>query len=78
ALRIGELAVAQVSGDAERARRMAQTFAEHDVEVLAKLYDVHRTQPDAHVTVSNELRDQLARTLDEDERRIAVAKPERT
>jgi hypothetical protein len=49
----------------------------HDVEVVAKLYEVHRTQPDAHVTVSNELRDQLARTLSEDERRIAVIKPER-
>jgi glutathione-regulated potassium-efflux system ancillary protein KefC len=76
ALRLGEQAVTEVSGDAARARRMAETFAEHDVEVLAKLYQVHRTQPDAHVTVSNELRDQLARTLDEDERRIALAKPE--
>jgi glutathione-regulated potassium-efflux system ancillary protein KefC len=77
ALRLGELAVAQASNDPERARRTAETFAEHDVEVVAKLYDVHRDQPDAHVTVSNELRDQLARTLSEDERRIAVVKPER-
>jgi glutathione-regulated potassium-efflux system ancillary protein KefC len=77
ALRLGELAVAQASNDPERARRTAETFAEHDVEVVAKLYDVHRDQPDAHVTVSNELRDQLARTLSEDERRIAVIKPER-
>jgi len=45
--------------------------------VVAKLYEVHRTRPDAHVTVSNELRDQLARTLSEDQRRMAVVKPER-
>jgi glutathione-regulated potassium-efflux system ancillary protein KefC len=77
ALKLGELALAQASEDAERARRTAETFAGHDVEVVAKLYEVHRTQPDAHVTVSNELRDQLARTLSEDERRIAVINPER-
>jgi glutathione-regulated potassium-efflux system ancillary protein KefC len=77
ALKLGELAVAHASKDPERARRTAETFAGHDVEVVAKLYDVHRTQPDAHVTVSNELRDQLARTLSEDERRIAVIKPQR-
>jgi len=39
---------------------------------VKKLYEVHRTQPDAHVTVSNELRDQLARTLRADEARIAA------
>jgi glutathione-regulated potassium-efflux system ancillary protein KefC len=77
ALKLGELAVAQASQDPERARRTAETFAEHDVDVVAKLYEVHRNQPDAHVTVSNELRDQLARTLGEDQRRIAVIKPER-
>jgi glutathione-regulated potassium-efflux system ancillary protein KefC len=77
ALALGEAALAAVSADPERARRTAETFAEHDVEVVAKLYDVHRERPDAHVTVSNELRDQLARTLSEDERRIAVIKPER-
>ena len=77
ALKLGEIAVAQVSSDPERARRTAETFAEHDIEVVTKLYDVHRERPDAHVTVSNELRDQLARTLSEDERRIAVIKPER-
>ena len=76
ALKLGELAVAQASGDPGRARRTAETFAEHDVDVVAKLYEVHRNQPDAHVTVSNELRDQLARTLSEDERRIAIIKPE--
>jgi glutathione-regulated potassium-efflux system ancillary protein KefC len=77
ALKLGELAVAQASGDPERARRTAEMFAAHDVDVVAKLYQVHRERPDAHVTVSNELRDQLARTLSEDERRIAVIKPER-
>jgi glutathione-regulated potassium-efflux system ancillary protein KefC len=77
ALRLGELALAQISGDPARARRTAATFAEHDTEVVAKLYAVHRDQPDAHLTVSNELRDQLARTLDEDERRIAEIKTER-
>jgi glutathione-regulated potassium-efflux system ancillary protein KefC len=77
ALKLGELAVAQASNDPERARRTAETFAQHDVEVVAKLYEVHRDKPDAHVTVSNELRDQLARTLSEDERRMAVVKPER-
>jgi len=77
ALKLGEMALAQASGDPERARRTAETFAAHDVEVVAKLYEVHRKEPDAHVTVSNELRDQLARTLSEDERRIAAIKPER-
>jgi glutathione-regulated potassium-efflux system ancillary protein KefC len=78
ALKLGETAVAQVSGDPERARRTAETFAAHDVEVVAKLYEVHAQDPDAHVTVSNELRDQLARTLGEDERRIAIIKTERS
>ncbi|HKX38308.1 MAG TPA: monovalent cation:proton antiporter-2 (CPA2) family protein [Burkholderiales bacterium] len=78
ALKLGELAVAQAADDAERARRTAETFAEHDVEVVAKLYAVHRDRPGAHVTVSNELRDQLARTLSEDERRMAVIKPEKS
>jgi glutathione-regulated potassium-efflux system ancillary protein KefC len=77
ALKLGELAVAHASRDPERARRTAETFAEHDVEVVAKLYAVHRDRPGSHVTVSNELRDQLARTLSEDERRMAVIKPER-
>jgi glutathione-regulated potassium-efflux system protein KefC len=77
ALKLGEIALAEIGGDQERARRTADTFAEHDVEVVAKLYEVHRTKPDTHVIVSNELRDQLARTLDEDQRRMAVIKPER-
>ena len=77
ALKLGEIAVAQVGSDPEKARRTAETFAEHDIDVVAKLYQVHKESPDAHVIVSNELRDQLARTLSEDERRIAVIKPER-
>jgi glutathione-regulated potassium-efflux system ancillary protein KefC len=77
ALKLGELAVAHAGGDAERARHTAETFAAHDVDVVAKLYEVHRNQPDAHVTVSNELRDQLARTLSEDQRRIGEINPER-
>ena len=48
------------------------------MEVVAKLYEVHRNRPDKHVTVSNELRDQLARTLSEDQRRMAVAKPQQS
>jgi voltage-gated potassium channel Kch len=67
ALKLGEIALAEASGDPERARRATQAFAAHDQEVQAKLYQVHRDAPDAHITVSNELRDQLARTLQEDE-----------
>jgi len=78
ALKLGEIAVAQVGSDPEKARRTAETFAEHDIDVVAKLYQVHKESPDAHVIVSNELRDQLARTLSEDERRMAVIKPERS
>ena len=67
ALALGETALAAIGADPDRARRAAQAFAEHDGEVQAKLYEVHRGAPDAHITVSNELRDQLARTLKEDE-----------
>ena len=76
ALKLGEIAVAQVGADPGKARRTAETFAEHDVDVVAKLYEVHKESPDARVIVSNELRDQLARTLSEDQRRIADYKPE--
>ncbi|HEX7053420.1 MAG TPA: monovalent cation:proton antiporter-2 (CPA2) family protein [Burkholderiales bacterium] len=72
ALKLGELALAAVSGDAERARRAAEVFAEHDLEVQAKLYAVHKSAPDAHVTVSNELRDELARVLAADQARSKV------
>jgi len=66
ALKLGETALAAIGADPERARRAAQAFAEHDTQVQAKLYEVHLGAPDAHITVSNELRDQLARTLQED------------
>jgi glutathione-regulated potassium-efflux system ancillary protein KefC len=72
ALKLGEMALATVSGDPERARRAAALFAKHDLEVQAKLYAVHKGAPDAHVTVSNELRDQLGRTLAADEARSKV------
>jgi voltage-gated potassium channel Kch len=67
ALKLGETALAVVTQDPARASRAAQAFAEHDHVVQAKLYAVHKDTPDAHVTVSNELRDQLARSLAEDE-----------
>jgi hypothetical protein len=38
--------------------------------VQAKLYAVHKSAPDAHITVSNELRDQLKRTLAEDDAEV--------
>ncbi|HYG55386.1 MAG TPA: monovalent cation:proton antiporter-2 (CPA2) family protein [Burkholderiales bacterium] len=66
ALALGEAALTAIGGDPERAARAAQAFAAHDTEVVSKLYDVHRRTPDAHITVSNELRDQLARTLQAD------------
>ena len=67
AIKLGETALAVVTQDPARASRAAQAFAEHDHVVQAKLYAVHKDEPDAHVTVSNELRDQLARSLAEDE-----------
>ncbi|MGH8675307.1 MAG: hypothetical protein ACREVG_13460, partial [Burkholderiales bacterium] len=73
ALNLAERALSTISGDPERARRAARAFGRHDVEVVKKLYEVHRNQPDAHVTVSNELRDQLARTLRADEARISAS-----
>jgi len=52
-----------------------RTFAEHDREVVSKLYAVHKQDPDAHVLVSSELRDQLAHTLTEDEEATRTARP---
>jgi glutathione-regulated potassium-efflux system ancillary protein KefC len=72
ALNLAERALSTITGDAERAQRAARAFGKHDVEVVKRLYEVHRTQPDAHVTVSNELRDQLAKTLRADEARITT------
>ena len=70
ALKLGETALAVVTQDPERAQRAAQAFEEHDHVVQAKLYAVHKSQPGAHVTVSNELRDQLKRTLAEDQEEV--------
>ncbi len=67
ALLLGEAALTAATGDARKAHRAVRTFAEHDLDVVAKLYEVHQKSPDAHVLVSNELRDQLARTLSEDQ-----------
>jgi glutathione-regulated potassium-efflux system ancillary protein KefC len=74
ALQLGEKALAAIGGDAGRAAEAARTFAEHDEEVLSRLYEVHRSAPESHVAVSNELRDQLARTLPV---RVGEERPER-
>jgi len=66
ALKLGETALAMACGEPERAGRMARAFATHDLEVQAKLYEVHLKDPDAQVAVSNELRDRIARQLRED------------
>jgi glutathione-regulated potassium-efflux system ancillary protein KefC len=71
ALALGRATLAAVGADPERAARAAQSFAEHDDVVLAKLYAVHKSEPGARISVSNELRDQFARTLREDEAAIA-------
>jgi glutathione-regulated potassium-efflux system ancillary protein KefC len=68
ALKLGEAALSSVTGDPERAAHVAQAFQAHDHEVVAKLYEVHRSAPDSHITVSNELRDQFVRALQEDDR----------
>ncbi|HZE60712.1 MAG TPA: monovalent cation:proton antiporter-2 (CPA2) family protein [Burkholderiales bacterium] len=70
ALKLGETALAVATQDTERAQRAAHAFAEHDHVVQAKLYAVHKGAPDAHITVSNELRDQLKRTLAEDDAEV--------
>src|SRR2546423_1909559 len=70
ALKLGETALAVATQDTERAQRAARAFAEHDHVVQAKLYAVHKSAPDAHITVSNELRDQLKRTLREDDSEV--------
>lgn len=75
ALALGEMVLAAASGSTRHAHRAVRTFAEHDREVVAKLYDVHRQDPDAHVLVSNELRDQLARTLSQDEEVTRSVRP---
>ena len=70
ALKIGESALAVMTQDPERAQRAARAFAEHDHVVQAKLYAVHKSEPDTHISVSNQLRDQLKRTLAEDDSQV--------
>ena len=67
ALELGRATLAAVGGDAERAKRAVQKFSEHDDLVLSKLYAVHKSDIDANISISNELREQFARTLREDE-----------
>jgi voltage-gated potassium channel Kch len=71
-LELSRAALTAITGDAERSKRAVRAFARHDSEVLAKLYEVHKHDPDAHVSVSNELRDQFAQTLREDEAALAA------
>jgi glutathione-regulated potassium-efflux system ancillary protein KefC len=66
-LELGRAALTAMTGDPARAKHTVKAFARHDSVVLSKLYAVHRGEPDAYVSVSNELRDQFARTLREDE-----------
>src|SRR6202008_1055806 len=70
ALKLGETALAVATHDPERAQRAQRAFSEHDHVGQAKLYAVHKSAPDAHITVSNELRDQLKRTLAEDQAEV--------
>jgi len=72
ALELGQATLAAVGGDAERARRATKRFAEHDNVVLSKLYAVHTSDIDANVSISNELREQFARTLREDEAALSA------
>jgi glutathione-regulated potassium-efflux system ancillary protein KefC len=66
-LELGRAALTAITGDVERSKRTVKAFARHDSEVLAKLYAVHKGDLDANVSISNELREQFARTLREDE-----------
>jgi len=66
-LELGRAALTAITGDAERSKRTVKAFARHDSVVLSKLYAVHKGDIDANVSVSNELREQFARTLREDE-----------
>ena len=73
-LELGRAALTAITGDAERSKRTVRAFARHDSVVLSKLYAVHKSDIDANVSISNELRKQFARTLREDEA-AKTAKP---
>jgi len=75
-LMLGRAALTAISGNADHAKRAVKIFAEHDNEVLAKLYATYQTNPTNHVAISNELRNQLAQTLRADQATI-VAKMNR-
>jgi glutathione-regulated potassium-efflux system ancillary protein KefC len=66
-LELSRAALTAITGDAERSKRAVRAFARHDSVVLSKLYAVHTGGIDANISISNELRDQFARTLREDE-----------
>ena len=66
-LELSRAALVAITGDAERAKRSVKAFARHDSVVLSKLYAVHQSDIDANISISNELREQFARTLREDE-----------
>jgi len=66
-LELSRAALTAITGDAERSKRAVKAFARHDGVVLAKLYAVHKSDIDANISISNQLREQFARTLREDE-----------
>ena len=73
-LELSRAALTAITGDAERSKRAVKAFARHDSVVLSKLYAVHKSDIDANISISNELREQFARTLREDEA-VKAAKP---
>jgi glutathione-regulated potassium-efflux system ancillary protein KefC len=74
ALELSRATLLAISGDAERAKRTVRAFARHDALVLAKLYSVHKNDLAGNISASNELREQFARTLREDEEALAARK----
>lgn len=75
-LELSRAALTAITGDAERAKRTVRAFARHDSVVLSKLYAVHTSDIDANISISNQLREQFARTLREDEA-VKAAKPQK-
>ncbi len=68
-----EMRRALLDGDWNAVKQLC--VAEPFKHYRAFLYEVHKQSPDAHVSVSNELRDQLAQTLSEDRSKIVREKP---
>jgi glutathione-regulated potassium-efflux system ancillary protein KefC len=71
-LELSRATLAEITGDPDRAKRIVRAFARHDSDVLAKLYSVHKNDLAGNISASNELREQFARTLREDEEAIAA------